>query len=528
MDNSDNRYTESVQRNQDFNSAGNTVYYDGRKMKKPTTVGKVILVVWAVATLFALGYTIITNKGSNFVFALIWQAVFVASFYLFRYNQAVVAKLISIIGMFISFAGIGVSISTTQENATLDVSLLGVESILPITIFALFFSMFAIGYSKQQYDRKASRYCSVVVNATVSSVKRSYTTLGKSYIPVLSYSFNGKNYETVYNRPLDFSKNRYQTGQTAVIKIDPANPSNIYVAPQSFNQTSVEHQNDNINAIVDDFKNLYANPKQYYNENTSEYAGANEYGNQAVETNTTYHNRKPNEPVKFSPMGCIVVLWFAVSVLIGVLGAIINPFITLMAFGQIPLVLGVVVFFGIGKGTTHNPTLGGCMFFVGLVLVVISGINIFGNQTITQQFEEIAPILILSVFNIAGISLICVPLYYAYMNKKHHTQLVTGYVIGMNHRITHRKRVGLIDIYAPIYGYTYKGKKYITESIVYSEADYPTEGSSRNILINPDNPKEIYEPDRSDTNTLIFILFGSLFVLASLIATFLFIASSIV
>ncbi|MEE0059838.1 MAG: hypothetical protein UE295_03305 [Acutalibacteraceae bacterium] len=513
--------------NTGVNITEDIIYYDGRKMSKPSKLNKLLLIIWAIATIVLLGYVIVADKGDNFIGALIWQAVFVISFNLFRYCKIVLTKPFSIIGIFISFSAAPASLLQLQESAlnVFKVTDLSFESIVINLLMVLFLSMLSLGFSKQQYEDSTFRRCSETVNATVSRIKRSYVTLGKLNVPVLAYSFNGKRYETVYNRPMDFSKNRYVEGQTAVIKIDPSNPSHIYVAPQSFNQDDVQNQNVDISDAVNDFKNLYENPDKYYNDNMQEIeSNYDRYINPVVETNTTYHNRKTAVTPKFSIFGCVFILWFIISMIVGALGAHINPFITLMAFGQIPLVIGVVLFFGIGEGTSHSPAWGGGMFLVGLVLVAIAGINMFGTDGMRLQFEKIAPVLIVSVFNIAGISLICSGPYFEYMNKKHHTEFVIGYVIGLNHKITSTQHSGLIDLYAPIYGYSYKGRKYITESTVYSQSDYPSEGTSRKILINPNNPKEIYEPGRSDTNSLFVKLFGLVFSGMSLFATFLIVA----
>ncbi len=514
----DNGYNSVSQQNKELNSSADTIYYDCRKIEKIGKSGKTFLIIWAIVTVALLAYVIIGNKGSNFVSALIWQAIFVVSFYLLRYSKIVFIKPFCVAGIFIGFSAVPSSLFNLQEYADVEVTNTLLQSILPSSFIVLFLVIFSIVFSKQQYDRKSYSNCTVQVDATVSRIKRSYATLGKLNIPVLSYSFNGNKYETVYNRPLDFSKNRYKVGQTAIIKINPANPSDIYVTPQLFNQ--VITQNEDIEAIVNEFKRLYENPEQYTNEIEQPYEEYKEYRTQAVETNTTYHNRKPYQPVKATPMSYIFLLWFILSIVIGFIGVYKNPFITLMAFGQIPLVIGVILFFGIGEGTTHSPTAGACAFFIGLVLVVFSGINLFSGNEIKLILEKITPLLIVSVFNIVGISLICIPLCNAHMNKKHHTESVTGYVIGLSHKKEYAKRSGMIDVYAPIYGYTYRGKKYITESIIYSSSDYPVEGSCRNIFISPDNPKEIYEPERSDTNTLIFILFGVMTSGMSLFAIF--------
>lgn len=527
----DSQNQDSPKQNNNYTIAGDTIYYDGRIMSKPEKREKVFMAVWAIATVVLLGYALVTNKDRAFVALLIEQAAFVGCLYMVRHCKMILLQPLFIIGMFVSFSLPGVTLSGLQETTNAESSGMSAESILIIMIFAVFLSMFSIGFTNQQYERKAIRECTVAACATVVRVKRSFVTLGKLNVPVLAYNFHGQRYETVYNRPLDFSKNYYEVGQTAIVKIDPSDPSNIFVSPQSFNQGDVQNPDGNtqehINAIVDDFKRLYENPEQYYNESTEAVESYNQYVNQPVVTNTTYHNRKSSGQIKPTVMGYIFILWFVVSIIVGAVGARTNPFITLMAFGQIPLVMGFIVFFGIGKGTTKSPGLGGGMFFVGLVLVVIAGINMFGNADIKQLFTSMAPVLMMSVFNIAGMSLICVGPYFSYMNRKHHTESVTGYVIRLNHSVTSKERVGLVDIYAPIYGYTYRGKKYITESTVYSESDYPNEGSSRRIFINPDNPKEIYEPERSDVNMLIMILFGTVFSAFSLLATFLIVGQAV-
>ena len=83
-------------------------------------------------------------------------------------------------------------------------------------------------------------------------------------------------------------------------------------------------------------------------------------------------------------------------------------------------------------------------------------------------------------------------------------------------RYNNRKLKRTIYTYAPVYSYAYNGREYSVESSNSTKPAKYDVGDTAVIMVNPDNPAEIYEPEfkKLEVTSIIYIIVGVCIFLA--------------
>ena len=158
----------------------------------------------------------------------------------------------------------------------------------------------------------------------------------------------------------------------------------------------------------------------------------NSYNNDTSQHNTkyststfdnTYRKSATTQPKrKFGIAGILILIWFFGSMILFAVTSRTNINISFMILGQIPLLLGILLLFKGEDARGKKPVVPAViMSVIGLVIVVISLVLMFGSSTDIANLSILFPVLFFVIFNIAGVSLFIGPLYYSSMNNKIHT-----------------------------------------------------------------------------------------------------------
>lgn len=108
--------------------------------------------------------------------------------------------------------------------------------------------------------------------------------------------------------------------------------------------------------------------------------------------------------------------------------------------------------------------------------------------------------------------------------EKRCTESVTAIVTkNVSYKETHKKKKSRVRhthyIYAPVYKYTYNEKEYITEGNNRTNPAKYNIDDTAVIMVNPDNPEDIYEPEFKETskNSIFFIIVGGVMLSGDLV-----------
>lgn len=196
----------------------------------------------------------------------------------------------------------------------------------------------------------------------------------------------------------------------------------------------------------------------------------------------------------------VLFLTFLISSIVGMFYfAKRNPNICACILGLYFIVFGgIFAWAGIKDKSPGSLLAPSIIIIVGLTVIIINLIYIFGNEQITIFLtERIVPILTLSIFIVVGAGMIVVPFFLKRNKKARCTILVKAKCVGLNKKLSHSKNSGSRYLYAPILSYSYYGKEYNIALNIYSNIDIPQVDSYRDIYINPNNSEETYKPSRS-------------------------------
>lgn len=518
----------------------NVIRYDATRKRRMSTLGGVIYVLWGIASVVAFVLLPMLTGNINYVFVVLAQCLMVSSTVEYRTKKVVFlapflwyATLLG--GLLLGYSIINIHNGTTINPLELfEIFTSNIGWFFTLFIFMVFASFSAI---HKLYHYTEARHCTEHITATISRTKQTLYTMGRMSIPVFSYSYNGNNYETVSNMPFDFSGKRFFVGQKCSIRIDPENPSRIYVTKNSFDEQDSSYSNTSSESVYNNFNQPPTSQQATANQYTTTQEYQTEYHSQAQYNptsntstfNDTYRKSATTQPKrKFGIAGILIPIWFFGSMILFAVTSRTNINISFMILGQIPLLLGILLLFKGEDARGKKPVVPAViMSVIGLVIVVISLVLMFGSSTDIANLSILFPVLFFVIFNIAGVSLFIGPLYYSSMNNKIHTGTAHATVVGINHKLQRRKNHGYIDVYAPIYEYNFNGRHYIAESTVYSSYNYPHEGTARDISVNPNNPIQIYEKDRATAQNIIFYIMGIAFTAMSVVGTFFYISGTL-
>lgn len=271
------------------------------------------------------------------------------------------------------------------------------------------------------------------------------------------------------------------------------------------------------------------NPYNYSNEN---YNNTVQNTDNNINTTNTYRNTQTNTVNKNKKHTAANII---IAILVGVLvvsfaGIFIvantgSGALTFAMFGQIFFLFGIIGFvvnLKSGKKSTIA-SLGVLIFsIVGLFIMAGGFLNEFaGGQTMMLSMGEflsgrLIVILLCSVFIIVG-AVLCIFTNVKRSRKKNQCNAsVTAEIIDV--KISISRHDGHTDRhYAPVYRYYYGGSEYIKESDIYTNQRF-IKGSQMEILINPNDANDIYEPQRMLSYTIASTIIGAVFLIMGIFA----------
>ena len=250
------------------------------------------------------------------------------------------------------------------------------------------------------------------------------------------------------------------------------------------------------------------------------------YGEQAA-----YSQPAANTEVKFGGLkGALFIIAFIGGMVGMIIASQTNPVLCVSIFGAMFAMFGIAAMFGEKKRAEDRLlawsfTLGGLLAFV--LPIIILGMKKSGRYT-QQEYESYRNAIIGGAFALIGLMVMILPSLSSSMKKRRCTLPVEATCVGHNshlssggrrhhhHHHHHRHRV-----YAPIWEYYIDGRTIKKAETTYTNVNVPQVGSTREIMVNPDDPEDIYRKNGSAAFVtifvgLVFVLMGSFLTLLSL------------
>ncbi|MCR4599825.1 MAG: DUF3592 domain-containing protein [Acetatifactor sp.] len=202
----------------------------------------------------------------------------------------------------------------------------------------------------------------------------------------------------------------------------------------------------------------------------------------------------------------VFLIWFFASI-----GAMIylanheKGALCVTVFGQYFLVFGAIAVISGIKDKNFQPI---TIIFplVGIGAMVGGCIFQFGSETVMKYTEAALPYIFLGIFFIIGMSLV-IGSYFA--SKRRHE--VCNYCIsGSCVKVKDRYHKGTRS-YCPVYEVYFRDETILLCSNTYSNMNHIQVGETRELYLNPDNPKEFYEPKEEHALTVFMYVLGSMF-----------------
>ena len=287
--------------------------------------------------------------------------------------------------------------------------------------------------------------------------------------------------------------------------------------------------NENYNNNTENTQNnTQSDPYNYSNEN---YNNTVQNTNNNINTPNTYRNTYTNtksDNKKHTAANIIIAI--LVVLLIGSFAGmfvVVNTGsggLTLAMFGQVFFLFGIIGFISnLKSGKKSIVSFLGVLIFslVGLFIAVSGFINEFADGQTMESLGnflsgKLIGILLCSVFIIVG-AVISISANVKRSRKRNNCNVpVMAEIIDVKIS-TSRSNGHTTRHYAPVYRYYYGGTEYIKESDVYLNRRIMT-GVQTEILINPNDANDIYEPQRMLAYTNSSTVIGVLFVIMGIVA----------
>ncbi len=199
----------------------------------------------------------------------------------------------------------------------------------------------------------------------------------------------------------------------------------------------------------------------------------------------------------------IFLIWFFGSIFALIITAEINPYYTVIIFGQYFLVFGLI-------GLYKKVLIGGIFAVVGLICITIP-ILMMNPQLFEKTiiWDTVIGTLLILAFVLTGLGMAIIPIINRKRLQNRCTYEISATVIRNDIDYNEGKK-----LYCPIYGFYYKGKQYEVSSNQYTNINVKEIGNFETIKINPNNPEEFLSDSRNKFDN-ITITFGLLMFLST-------------
>ena len=186
--------------------------------------------------------------------------------------------------------------------------------------------------------------------------------------------------------------------------------------------------------------------------------------------------------------------------------------LTVVLFGQFFLVFGIIIIAGGIKNHSFQPI---TVIFPAIGILAIAGglIYYIGRRGVIAYVEKILPDFAISVFFIIGAGVVVG----TYLNSQKKRDACTYVITGTCVNIKSQVDDGTL-LECPVYEIYFRGETVELCNETYSNMNKVALGETRELHVNPDNPKEFYEEKMDNTNAIFLYVFGGMFMAVSLLA----------
>lgn len=235
-----------------------------------------------------------------------------------------------------------------------------------------------------------------------------------------------------------------------------------------------------------------------------------------------YSSKGPNKSFNILVIGLFITLFLLIVVfskinctglsisLVGFLFAFIAGIISLNASKN--------------KSEIKNRLLPSIVVIIGLIIMELSLICFVSPEYTDLILENLAPILLFALFPISGIFMLYEG-FRSIIKPRKYSVIVSAQCVDLKTRIEHEEvndRIRYQETYCPVYEYNFNGLSYRVCDNIYTNKKYcPQYDSEVSLFINPDEPDFFWDVSRRRTKGTHLIILGFIFVLVSMIVTFL-------
>ena len=194
----------------------------------------------------------------------------------------------------------------------------------------------------------------------------------------------------------------------------------------------------------------------------------------------------------------------------GIIGAIIfheiEPRVSIICVGAIFFVIGLAVLFSQKLSLKSAPIL---LFpTIGALMIVIPAMLLIAENSDMLEIdftERLAANCCVSVFVLVGIGLTVLPSVIHKSKMKKFTVPTEAVCINLDVHISRSRKGGKTITYAPTWEYDFNGNLYTFKESTYTNLSVPKIGAVYHLLVNPNEPSEIYRPVKS-VRILLFVI----------------------
>ncbi len=225
--------------------------------------------------------------------------------------------------------------------------------------------------------------------------------------------------------------------------------------------------------------------------------------------------KKQKHKISSIIISVIFVIWFIGSVALMIFcGKTGRGGLAPALIGQYFLVFGIAGIISGIKNKKVNPI---TFVFpvVGLICIIVTLINYFGSENIMTFIDENMPYILMSLFLVVGIVLVAVALSRYFGRKKRCSYSVTAKCTELRERADNGHMMA-----CPVYEIWYNGEVIKLCDDVYSNNIDVKVGDEKEIMINPDKPKEYFSPEDMLGSSLVIGIIGFVIVLVMIFAFF--------
>lgn len=207
----------------------------------------------------------------------------------------------------------------------------------------------------------------------------------------------------------------------------------------------------------------------------------------------------------------------------GCFGAIIfhktEPRAAVICIGAVFFFFGLFILFSQKLSLKSIPIL---LFpLIGALMIIIPALMLIAENSdeLESEFvERLAINCFMSVFALVGIGLIAVPPIIHKQKMKIFTVPIEAVCIHLDCHISRSRKGGKTITYAPTWEYNHNGNVYTYKESTYTNLNVPKVGVVYQLLMNPDEPEELYRPSRPVR--ILLLIIGLVFAFLGIMGLF--------